>query len=111
MMGTLFLFYSIIAFIIINEEIIFEFIYRGLCGYGIGLIFGALPHIIKENLNKSDAAEAYLINRLRISLSNLKERRKTNQASQFEVCLGTNPFFLNMSLILLFLFFFYTQHA
>ena len=35
-----------------------------LCGYGIGLIFGALPHIIKENLNKSDAAEAYSLNQI-----------------------------------------------
>lgn len=33
-------------------------------GYGIGLIFGALPHIIKDNLNTSDAAEAYSLNQI-----------------------------------------------
>lgn len=64
LIGSVFLFLSIIAFMIINGEIIFEFICMALCGYGIGLIFGALPHIIKENLNKSDAAEAFSLNQL-----------------------------------------------
>ncbi len=64
LVGSIFLFLSIIAFMIINGEIIFEFICMALCGYGIGLIFGALPHIIKENLNKSDAAEAFSLNQL-----------------------------------------------
>lgn len=62
--GSVFLFLAIIAFMIINGEIIFEFICMALCGYGIGLIFGALPHIIKDNLNTSDAAEAYSLNQI-----------------------------------------------
>lgn len=64
LIGSIFLFLSIIAFMIINGKIIFEFICMALCGYGIGLIFGALPHIIKENLNKTDAAEAFGLNQL-----------------------------------------------
>lgn len=64
LIGSLFLFLAIIAFMIINDKIIFEFICMALSGYGIGLIFGALPHIIKETLNKSDAAEAYSLNQL-----------------------------------------------
>lgn len=64
LVGSIFLFLSIIAFMIINREIIFEFISMALCGYGIGLIFASLPHIIKENLNKSDAAEAFSLNQI-----------------------------------------------
>jgi predicted MFS family arabinose efflux permease len=64
LVGSIFLFLSIIAFMIINREIIFEFICMALCGYGIGLIFGAIPHIIKDNLNKSDAAEAFSLNQI-----------------------------------------------
>ena len=64
LVGSLFLFLSIIAFMLINGKIIFEFISMALCGYGIGLIFGSIPHIIKDNLNKSDAAEAFSLNQL-----------------------------------------------
>lgn len=68
LVGSLFLFLSFCAFMIINRVVIFEFISMALCGYGIGLIFGAIPHIIKESLNKSDAAEAFSLNQLSRSI-------------------------------------------
>lgn len=63
--GSVFLSLSFVLFIFsCGSGIVFYFISMALCGYGVGLIYSAVPHIIKENLNKTDAAEAYGLNQL-----------------------------------------------
>jgi hypothetical protein len=52
------------SFIFVDGGIVFCFFSMALCGYGIGLIYGSVPHIIKENLNTADVAEAYVLNQV-----------------------------------------------
>ncbi|MCE3237065.1 MAG: transporter [Gammaproteobacteria bacterium] len=66
--GSTFLFFSLMSFIYVNGGIIFCFIAMALCGYGIGLIYGSIPQIIKENLNKDDGEETYGLNQVSRSI-------------------------------------------
>ncbi|HLX52321.1 MAG TPA: MFS transporter [Aquella sp.] len=62
--GSTFLFFSLMPFVFVGGGIIFCFISMALCGYGIGLIYGSIPQIIKENLNKDDGEETYGLNQV-----------------------------------------------
>lgn len=63
-MGSIFLFLSLTSFIFVNGGIILCFFSMAFCGYGIGLIYGSIPQMIKENLNKDDAEETYGLNQV-----------------------------------------------
>lgn len=63
--GSAFLFLSFIPFIFAcRGGIVSLFVSMALSGYAIGIIYSSLPQIIKESLNKTDAAEAYGLNQL-----------------------------------------------
>lgn len=62
--GSIFLFISLTSFIFVNSGIIICFFSMAFCGYGIGLIYGSIPQIIKENLNEDDVEETYGLNQL-----------------------------------------------
>ena len=59
---------SLLFFIFFSGGIVFYFISLALSGYGVGLIFGSIPHIVKGNLNQDDAAEAYGLNQISRSM-------------------------------------------
>ncbi|WP_119344270.1 MFS transporter [Facilibium subflavum] len=59
---------SFIVFSIVYGGIIWDFIAMALCGYGIGLIYGVLPAVIKEKINACDTAEVYSLNQISRSI-------------------------------------------
>lgn len=62
--GNLFLFLSFMSFIFFDGSIFSYCVSMALSGYGIGLIYGSIPHIIKETLNPAHVAEAFGLNQV-----------------------------------------------